>query len=67
MKTESKPKASHCNAPGHEECSGWILCDHVGVELEYDDYADEGCEWWCPRCDTAAGDPVWAWCPQRTN
>jgi predicted RNA-binding Zn-ribbon protein involved in translation (DUF1610 family) len=65
MNTTTKTKANHCDAPGHEECTGWITCDHAGVELEFDGNADY--EWWCPRCGEAAVGKVRTWCPERTN
>lgn len=57
-------KNSQCDAPGHETCNGWIICDHTGVELEP---AEGDSPEWCPRCDNGVGEPAAAWCPQRTN
>lgn len=53
------PDGRHeCDA--HEECLGWVLCHHAGTELDADG--------WCQGEHPAtAGEPVWEWCPERTN
>lgn len=63
-KTQSIPKSpargNECDAPGHEKCSGWVLCKHMASLL-----ADEE---WCDVCDEGNWEgPVWTWCPDREN
>jgi len=60
------PVTKGCDAEGHEDCSGWITCDHVGTEHEP---AEGDSPEWCTRCDSGivAGKTVRAWCPERTN